>query len=143
MQVLIKDKNLSCTLSQSEAVLNDFFKKLGFTGYNEDTKPIKVVLQRVSRQDVSIQILEDDNKGTDVSSEPIAELVAKPVKKPALDEAVALVAALSERDRATLTLQLLNSIGAFKEDYDMNDVSHILVQSIGNGDFPRPSHLDE
>lgn len=141
MQVLIKNKNLSCTLSQSEAVLNDFFKKLGFTGYDEkdDTKPIKVVLRRIGQQVVSIQVLEDDNKGTDVSSEPIAELV----KKPALDEAVTLVAALSERDRATLTLQLLNSIGAFKEDYDMNDVSHILVQSIGNGDFPRPSHLDE
>ena len=84
---MANDKNLSYTLSQSEAVLNDFFKKLGFTGYNEHAKPIKVVLQRVSRQDVSIQILED-NKSTDVSSAPVAETI----KKPSLDEAVAVVA---------------------------------------------------
>lgn len=140
---MANDKNLSYTLSQSEAVLDDLFKKIGVPG-QACTKPLKVVFERVSLGSVSMRILEDDdNKSTDVSSAPVAELVAEPIKKPSLDEAVAVVAALSERDRATLTVQLLNSIGAFKNGYDMNDISHILMQSIGNGDFPCPSHLDE
>lgn len=137
--------NTPHTFSQSKFVLDRLFEEAGITGCDEkdDTKPIKVVLRRIGQQVISIQVLEDDNKSTDVSSAPVAELVAEPIKKPALDEAVAVVAALSERDRATLTVQLLNSIGAFKNGYDMNDISHILMQSIGNGDFPCPSHLDE
>ena len=136
---MANDKNLSYTLSQSQAVLDDLFKKIGVP-CQACTKPLKVVFERISLGNVSMRILEDDdNKSTDVSSAPVAE----PIKKPSLDEAVAVVRALSERDRATLTVQLLNSIGAFKNGYDMNDISHILMQSIGNGDFPCPSHLDE